>query len=299
MTHEMLRAALAYAARGWYIFPAPHDLTVKKGLKSAKRSNGRRWGATRDADEIRHDFYCWPDANIGLPTGAENGFFVIEADTKEGHDVDGLASLAALEARYGKLPDTLSAQSPTGSDHRYFQWPAGDVVIKGSASEIAPGVDIRGFGCMVIAPPSVRIGIGVYRWTSNFPIAPSPAWLIELTRKRPTIREQALATVVRPHFPSATGGTRYGLAALNSDVAAFAAMQSQTGRNVRLNTISFCLHQLVATGELDGAEVKRQLFDAAIANGLVRDTSRDAVLNTIESGATAGLQNPRSKKKKS
>jgi putative DNA primase/helicase len=294
---RMLEAALSYAARGWYIFPAPHDLTVKKGLKSAKRSNGRRWGATRDAGEIRHDFFCWPDANIGIPTGDENGFWVLDIDTKEGHSADGFASLAALEARYGKLPQTLSAQSPTGSIHLYFKWPA-DVVIKGTTSEIGPGIDVRAKGNMVIAPPSVRAGMGTYKWTSNLAIADAPAWLIELTRERPTIRERALATVVRPHFSSATGGTAYGRAALNSDVAAFAAMQPETGRNARLNSISFGLHQIVAIGELDGAEVKRRLFDAAIANGLVRDTGRYAVLKTIESGANAGLQNPRSKKKK-
>src|SRR5262245_2901787 len=219
MTEEMLKAALSYAARGWYIFPAPHDLTVKKSNKSAAHSNGRRWGATRDVDEIRRDFACWPDANIGIPTGVDNGIWVLEVDTKEGHDVDGIASLATLEDRHGKLPDTLSAQSPTGSDHRYFQWPA-NAVIKNSASEIAPGVDVRGEGGMVIAPPSVRAGRGAYKWTSNFAIAEAPAWLTELTRDRPTIREQALATVVRPRFPIATGGTAYGRVALERDVDA-------------------------------------------------------------------------------
>jgi hypothetical protein len=162
---------------------------------------------------------------------------------------------------------------------------------------IAVGIDVRGDGGYALLPPSRAEG-GIYRWADG-PTQPvrAPRWLEKMARK-PTITEQALATVVRPHFPSATGGTAYGRAALNSDVTAFAAMQPETGRNARLNAISFGLHQLVATGELDGAEVKRQLFDAAIANGLVRDTGRDAVLKTIDSGASAGLQNPRSKKKK-
>ena len=33
---------------------------------------------------------------------------------------------------------------------------------------------------MVIAPPSVRPGIGAYRWVNNAPIADAPDWLIEL-----------------------------------------------------------------------------------------------------------------------
>ena len=49
-----LGAALVYAASGWLVFPSPRD--TKKSHKSAEQSNGRRWGATADADEIRDDF---------------------------------------------------------------------------------------------------------------------------------------------------------------------------------------------------------------------------------------------------
>jgi hypothetical protein len=34
---------------------------------------------------------------------------MVEADTPKGHDVDGVASLRALEARHGALPATLTA----------------------------------------------------------------------------------------------------------------------------------------------------------------------------------------------
>jgi hypothetical protein len=145
-----LAAALKYAADGdgWYIFPAPPG--EKKSYKSAKYS-GFKWGITKDEKQIRKDFGKWPDANIGIPTGEENGFFVIEADTVKGHGVDGLASIKELEAEHGPLPKTRMAVSPSGSVHRYYKHPG--FKIWSSDSFIAPGVDIKGDGGMVIAPP--------------------------------------------------------------------------------------------------------------------------------------------------
>ena len=106
---------------------------------AAARSGARR--AT--PEQIRKDFHRWPDANIGIPTGAENGIFVVETDTKEGHDVDGDAALAELEQQHGKLPDTLMAESPSGSKHRYFKHPGDGIKIMNSASMLGPGIDVR------------------------------------------------------------------------------------------------------------------------------------------------------------
>jgi hypothetical protein len=157
-----LDAALDYAIRfGWKVFPAVPG--TKKSYKSAQYSSGERWGATRDPEQIRRDFTRWPDAMIGIPTGPDNGFWVLEIDTtKGGHANDGFAALAALIAQHGPLPETLTAESPSGSRHYYFRWPQG-VEIRNRANWPAPGIDIRGDGGMVIAPPSVRAD-GAYRW---------------------------------------------------------------------------------------------------------------------------------------
>jgi Bifunctional DNA primase/polymerase, N-terminal/Primase C terminal 2 (PriCT-2) len=181
-TNSCLAAALEYAARGWYVFPAPAG-GAKKSLKAAKHSNGAKWGKTRAPDVIRADWRRWPSANVGVPTGRENGFWVLECDTVEAHGVDGIASLRALEAEHGPLPPTLMSMSPSGSPHRYFKWPAGDIKVKNSASEIAPGIDVRGEGGMVICPPSLR-GDGVYRWLNDLPMARAPEWLIALVTTR-------------------------------------------------------------------------------------------------------------------
>jgi hypothetical protein len=172
-----LEAALAFAANGWRIFPSPPG--SKRSYKSMKVHGGARWGATNNPDEVRRDFTRWPQANIGLPTGLENKIWVLEADTKKGnHQHDGLPALHALTDWFGPLPETLMAESPSGSRHFYFRWPQGQM-IRNSTGEIGPGLDVRGEGGMVIAPPSLRDGVA-YRWINETKIAAALSWLLEL-----------------------------------------------------------------------------------------------------------------------
>jgi hypothetical protein len=213
MSARILAAALDYAGHGLAVFPARPD--KKCSYKSAAYSNGARWGATSDPTEIKQDFSRWPDARIGIPTGAVNRITVIETDTAAGHGVDGAASLAHLRAKHGPLPDTLMACSPSGSLHRYFRHPGPGIKIKNKASVIGDGIDVRGDGGMVIAPPSVNLDGRRYRWINKLPIAAMPAWLIELTRdKPPTISERAIAGIIRPPIE---GPSKYGAAALRND----------------------------------------------------------------------------------
>jgi len=279
-------AALHYAARGLAVFPVPPG--SKKSHKSEKHSNGRKWGMTRDAEEIRRDFTQWPDAGIGIPTGAVNNIVVVETDTKAGgHKHDGEPALRELETRHGPLPETSQAISPSGSVHRYFQHPGDGIKIKSSQSELGPGIDVKGDGGMVVAPPTVRHD-GAYRWLNRNPIAPMPAWLIELTQEKPRPYRS-------PIYVASIGGGRYGQIALRAEIDALRSA-IDGGRNAALNLASFNLHQLVAGGDLDAIEVERELIRACEINGLMADRENGGpqrVLATIKSGARAGLQHPR------
>jgi Bifunctional DNA primase/polymerase, N-terminal len=159
----MLTARLNYASRGWPTFPAPDDGS-KRSEKSGERSKSRskiygplmRWDATTTEQLIRNDFKKWPDQNIGIVTGPESGVFVLETDTKEhGDDVNGEAALKAWEAEHGALPETLEAESPSKSRHRFFNHPGLGIKIKNVAG-VLDGVDVRGNGGMVLAAPSYR-----------------------------------------------------------------------------------------------------------------------------------------------
>jgi Bifunctional DNA primase/polymerase, N-terminal/Primase C terminal 2 (PriCT-2) len=194
-------AALLLAEEfGLVVFPAPPK--TKRSYKSMRFCGGRRWGATNDPAKVARDWRRWPRANLGLPTGPENGIFVVEADTKAGHNVDGIKSLRALEREHGRLPKTLIAISPSGSLHYYFKWPSNSkIVIHNSASKIGAGVDVRGLNGMVLAPPSVKPGVGTYRFLNwGTPSAEAPAWLLKLVADKPRRRRGQQQTTTKNHF---------------------------------------------------------------------------------------------------
>jgi hypothetical protein len=201
---KCLDAALLYAQLyGWTSFPVPPG--TKKSHTCAERSkSGRRWGAERDPKIVERYFRRWFNANIGLPCGPENGFFVIDADTPEGHEVDGVANFAALVHHHKPLPDTLRAISPTGSRHFYFKYPSGKVISNSEGKNsrgIAPGVDVRGEGGMVLAPPSRKGPRDQrrYRWENwGKPIAEAPSWLLKLVCRKPR-KKCKVAAVLSPH----------------------------------------------------------------------------------------------------
>lgn len=100
---------------------------------------------------------------------------------------DGADSLHDLEQRYKPLPRTRSVKTGGGGMHYYF---AARVRVPNSAGRLGPGLDVRGEGGYVVAPPSVHPETGrAYEW-DNAPGAVEsqmlPAWLRgRLTDSRP------------------------------------------------------------------------------------------------------------------
>jgi hypothetical protein len=99
----------------------------------------------------------WPTMNLGLLTGYESGIFVIDVDPRHGGD----QSFKKLTDELGQFPETMVAQTGGGGYHYVFQLPQG-LEIKNSAGLIAPGIDIRGFGGVIVVEPSVTQG--AYKW---------------------------------------------------------------------------------------------------------------------------------------
>jgi hypothetical protein len=167
-------AALAYAARGWSVIPI--EPRGKRPLAAWLQFQQRR----ADADEIAAWFARWPDANVGIVTGAVSQLVVLDIDAAHG----GLQSLAALEGEHGALPRTIEAVTGGGGRHRYFahtQPPLHNRV------GLRPGIDLRAEGGCVVAPPSMHPSGRRYAWApgrapDDTPLAPLPAWLLEFTR---------------------------------------------------------------------------------------------------------------------
>jgi hypothetical protein len=277
---EFLDAALAYAAQGLPVFPC-----VPRG-KTPAVARGF-YAATTNPATIRR-FWTDPERNIGIPTGAPSGIWVLDID-----GVEGEASLRALETRYGAIPKTRESITYRGR-HVWFAYRD---PIPSSAGRIAPGLDVRASGGYVIAPPSVHESGHVYIWSGDpwTPLAPAPAWLIIAARTKPAklISERALATIRtlpndKPHAHA------YGRAALHDEIAILSATP-RGARNDALNRAAFCLFRLVAGGELTEAEVVESLRQACSANGLAQDDGWNSVGATIRSARMAGIQHPRSR----
>jgi len=144
-THQRLSApdalktaALWYAGQGVKVFPLqPRDKKPFPGSRGFK-------DATTDREQVAAWWTATPQANIGLPTGLL--FDVIDIDGEQG----------AMSYRQMLLEDMLPliyGAATTGRDcgrHLYIR-PTGD----GNGTRILPGVDYRGAGGYVVAPPSV------------------------------------------------------------------------------------------------------------------------------------------------
>lgn len=166
-----LDLARYYGSRGWRVFPCvPHDkLPMVKWREQA---------TTEDA-MIAGWWDTQPDANIGLMAGRESGLVVLDVDPAHG----GEASLRALAALHGELPATPVSKTGGGGKHYLLAHPGVD--IRNSAGRLGPGLDIRGDGGYIVAPPSVHPSGARYTWDAAYlpsktELAPMPEWMIQL-----------------------------------------------------------------------------------------------------------------------
>lgn len=165
----MLEHALEYAALGLRVLPLHHilpDGTCSCGAhacaspgKHPRTTSGVK-AATTDPVMIERWWSADPEANIGIATGAESGCFVIDVDEKSG----GYDSLAEACAKYGDINDTWYAETGGGGLHFYFKHPGG--VVKNKVGALK-GIDIRGDGGYVVAPPSNHKSGRSYKWATE------------------------------------------------------------------------------------------------------------------------------------
>jgi hypothetical protein len=274
-THERGGAALEYAARGWPCFPcapnAKRPLT-EHGLHDA----------SSDLEQVERWWSRWPDANVALRTGEH--FDVLDVDAPDG--LDTLSSLVGGD--HVELPPGPAVLTPNGGVHLYFA-PTG----LGNRARFRPGLDWRGAGGYVLAPPSIGPnGIG-WRWwpgancpdvdASRSPIEPVPGWLLELLTKPAPPSSSAT-----PPPTSAPNRSAYAQAALRAETDQ--VRHAPVGaRNDTLCRAAFALGQLCAAGQLDPGETAGLLLGAALAVGLPEAEAR----RTIGSGLQAGAAHPR------
>ena len=147
-------AARSLASAGVPVFPCQVE---------GKRPLTRRGflDASNDPEQVAGWWSRTPNANIGLPTGAASGVVVVDVDIHGPHD----GRAAFQRATDAALVDGagLLVRTPTGGAHVYF--PATPGREQRSWQAATTGVDFRGDGGYIIAPPSRRIidgNVGLY-----------------------------------------------------------------------------------------------------------------------------------------
>lgn len=281
----LLEAALAYAAHDLRVHPV---WNLKDGrcacgsasCKPGKHPIGNGWQkkSSTDVDAVRDARRVHPHANVGLSMGGERRLVTIDIDGQSGRD-----SFAALEAKHGAAPETLTSRSgrADGGEHRIFSVPARlDMkrIKNRAATNGHTGIDTRGDNGQIVVAPSMHESGTRYEWTKRVPIATIPDWLFEAVA---TPRESS--RTIPPTAPSSPSSNVTNIAdkyiqKVISNAARDIAGAGDGQRNQLLFAKSATVFEYCVGANIPRQEVWLELANAARRCGL-GDAEIEATLN--------------------
>lgn len=185
-----LQLATEYAKRGWRVVlvhgidPTTGECDCRKGAacpRPAKHPmfSGWQMKASTNVKVLASWFEKYPTANVGIATGRGFGVVVDLDPRNECH-----LALAQMKRREGALPDTLTANTGGGGEHRVFAYPEGLSVHNDGLPALKPykklGVDVKGDGGFIVVEPSVHYSGGRYEWAAplDAPRADLSDWML-------------------------------------------------------------------------------------------------------------------------
>ena len=165
--------AIQYSSLGYSVMPVGKD--KRPVLKSWKYLQKER-----ASDEQLELWFKKKDTNIGIITGEISGITVIDVDSYQKNHTP-----------YDKFPETYTVKTGNGGFQLYYQHQEG-LTISANAYPNLPGIDIRGNGGYVVAPPSVtsyekdgKQSGGAYEVIKDIPLAPFPIHLFPKHKAKP------------------------------------------------------------------------------------------------------------------
>ena len=203
-------AAVAYAARGWPVFPlhpivggrcgcGKHECTaigkhpITKGWQRSIASVGAAESSWRGP---------LGDRGIGLLCGPATGVFGLDADRRHG-----AAETLRAWGKRGRRSETVIDATGDGW-HLFYRWPE-HLEIEIRAQDLGGGVQCRGTDHFLVLAPSLHRSGRRYEWLrspEDYEIAEAPDWLLELIvakskRQTPIVPEgeQSLIPIGQRH----------------------------------------------------------------------------------------------------
>ncbi|MBR0684256.1 AAA family ATPase [Roseomonas eburnea] len=249
--------ALAYHRLGWTPLPAHYPVPDHHGTvscscgsptcgKSAGKHPIRAWRAHQahrpNEVDLQREFSGNEKYNVALVQGAISNTIVLDFDGPRG-----LGTLERLEREFGPLPAGPSVETPGGGVHLFFAHPGIHVPTR---KDLDDGFDVRGDGGINIAPPSVHLSGGLYRWGDGL----SPGDI-----DAPPLPHRWVDFIVAPKVPQAAKSTQRSSSSIPSGDG---ATLIQDGREEYMrNTIWAVLNDLQnQTGRVPS---ESELFEAA------------------------------------
>jgi hypothetical protein len=261
-------AARGYMRRGWPVFMlgrSKRPVANCPACASADPGHDRAgcacltchgfYAATTDPARLAAMAARVPGGLLAIRTGTASGLCVVDIDPRNGGRPD-TALMAA----------TATVATGGGGWHLYYRHPGGPTTpaLPGRA-----GVDVKGDGGYVAAPPSVHPGTGrPYRWAGRRPVAEMPPAL------RAAITPPPPARPAPPGGPAATRGAA-GISSPDALLAAHlrAVRDAPEGRRrVTLYGAARGVARMVAAGAITDGDARAALTAAGAAAG---QTDRD------------------------
>lgn len=224
--------------------------------------SGWQEAATNDPNQL----HLWAEVfqsrlkHWGISTGKPNDILVLDVDVKGG----GLETIKSYD-----VPATMSQRTPSGGVHYFFRYPKNGQSF-GNRVRFLPGLDTRGDG-----------GYVLHYGVDNTPIAEAPNWLLAVLSQGP----QALAGQPIQVSPEIALKLIEGALQTIKDAP-------DGERNNTLNTESFKVGQLVASGSVTKEFAEAALLKASHECGLPDYESKRTIASALDGGVKKPMTAP-------
>ena len=136
--------------------------------------------ATKDLTQIREWWSQWPDANIGVATGAVSGLIVVDIEPSN----DGNSTFHDLAQAYKSEIASVRARTGGGGRHLYYTYQETPLLAKPGS-----GIDVKADGGYVAVAPSLHVSGKRYAWLTwigpDAALRPVPRWVLDRGRGEP------------------------------------------------------------------------------------------------------------------